>query len=440
MTCGVSGPARILIAEDEESLARVIAQHLTRSGHACTVVTGGRDALAALHRQSFDLALLDIAMPSPDGLEVLRTVQHEVDRPEVVIMTGNGTIDTAVQAMKLGAFAYLSKPYRMAELDVVVARALERRALEHENAHLRDRVARNELATPLATTYAPLRAVLEMAERAAATDDPVLIVGPAGVGKYALARSVHRRSPRGRGPFVAITVAELRTPDAARRLFGRAARDGEVVTPAALSTTGTLYLGDLTALSGPLQARLARALATGAFRAEAGAMPWPVRARVVAAIRGTFEDATARLHPELATRLGAVRVVLPPLVERRDDIEGLAMAFVHEASAGAVTVAPSALAALRAHDWPGNASEVRAVLARALAAIPAGELTARDLPIGAPSRMPLDEVERRHIAMVLEAEGWHQGRAADILGISPKTLYRKIREYGMQRPSAGGGA
>jgi DNA-binding NtrC family response regulator len=318
-----------------------------------------------------------------------------------------------------------------------VARALERRQLSHENAQLRARLERSELVRPLDTNYAPLRAVLEVAHRAAAGSASILLTGPAGVGKYALAQELHRASARGRGPFVALSAAQLRGADAARLLFGRAARDGAVVESAALSTTGTLYLGDLGALSAVLQTRLLRALSVGEFRAEAGATLWPVRARIIAATRESPDDPASKVQPELVARLGGVRLTIPALAERPDDIERLATTFVHASSGGSVTLAPDAVAMLRAHRWPGNAAELRTVLTGVLAQCRSDTITAGDLTVEASSTTPLVEVERRHIAAVLGAADWHQGRAAEILGISPKTLYRKIREYGLHRPRSG---
>src|SRR5579863_9996376 len=191
-------PARIkvLIAEDEEMLGTVLEQFLTSRGHAVTVVRDGRAALDALRRDAFDVALLDIVMPELDGLEVLRQVVDEPAPPQVIIITGNGTIETAITAMKLGAYDYMSKPYRMAEIDVLVRRAWEKRQLAKENQFLHSRLAKVDTTPEIVTQYAPMQAVLALVERTAPSDTPVLITGEAGTGKELIARALHRLSGR----------------------------------------------------------------------------------------------------------------------------------------------------------------------------------------------------------------------------------------------------
>jgi DNA-binding NtrC family response regulator len=379
-------------------------------------------------------------MPAPDGLEVLRAVADDPGRPEVVIMTGDASVDSAVQAMRLGAIAYLTKPYRMPELDAVVGRALERRRLTSEVLRLRSRVVHRDGADPLRTTTAAMRAVLAAADAAAEGDAPVLIVGPGGAGKHALAERLHAGGPRRYAPFLVLSAGELSAPEAVERVFGRAARGAQGELPGALAAPGTVYLADVTALGATLQRRLARALAAGEFRPEGATVAQPLRARVVAGTRRAPESLGGGLAAELLRELSRVRVTLPPLKERRADIAMLAGAYVAAATDGERLLDDAALAALTAHDWPGNADELRAVLDTALAVAPGRVLAAGDLALGAPTALPLAEVERRHIGLVLQACDWHQGRAAEALGISPKTLYRKIREYGFRRPESAEGA
>src|SRR2546423_2244994 len=190
------GRIRVLVAEDEEHLGQILTSFLAGRGHQVTAVSDGRAALEALRAETFDVALLDIVMPEMDGLEVLRQVREEREAPEVIIITGNGTIETAITAMKLGAYDYMSKPYRMAEIDVLVRRAWGKRQLAEEDQYLHARLSRVDAAPEIITQYAPMRAVLSVVERAAASDTPGLILGESGTGKEVGSRALHRLSRR----------------------------------------------------------------------------------------------------------------------------------------------------------------------------------------------------------------------------------------------------
>jgi DNA-binding NtrC family response regulator len=430
--------ARVLVADADPALGDVLVQALEARGHRVTRASSGAESLAALRRIPLDIALLDIRLPSPDGLELLRAIADDAARPEIVITTGESSVDAAVQAMRLGALAYLSKPYRMAELEALVARALERRRLVSAHAVAQVDRARLDAASPLLTRYAPLRAVLAVADQVAEGEGPVVLSGPAGVGKRALALAMHRRSPRAHASFVTLDRGDLASPQAAVALFGQLARGSAASVTGALSMAGTVFLADLSALELALQRRLARALETAAFRPEGGVDPVPVRARLMVAVRAPLDTDSAMVHPELVRQLGDIRLELPALAVRPDDIVPMAESYVAVVSGGTRTLGPDAADRLRAHHWPGNVSELRGVLDVALAVSPRRVLEADDLVMGTPLTQPLAAVERRHIVAVLEATGWHQGRAAEALGISPKTLYRKIREFGLRRPAREG--
>src|SRR4051794_13447058 len=253
-----SGRLRILIAEDEENLGQILKSFLAGRGHAVDAVTDGRAALQALRAESYDVALLDIVMPEMDGLEVLRNIKEDPDRPEVIIITGNGTIETAITAMKLGAYDYMSKPYRMAEIDVLVRRAWEKRQLAKENQFLHSRLARVDGAPEIITQYAPMRAVLSVVERAAGSDTPVLVVGESGTGKELVARAVHRLSRRV-GPLVDLNCATLAENMVEIELFGheRGAFSGASARKSGLlevAANGTLFFDEISALTGKMQA------------------------------------------------------------------------------------------------------------------------------------------------------------------------------------------
>jgi DNA-binding NtrC family response regulator len=453
-------PARIkvLIAEDEEMLGTVLEQFLTSRGHAVTVVRDGRAALDALRRDAFDVALLDIVMPELDGLEVLRQVVDEPAPPQVIIITGNGTIETAITAIRLGAYDYLSKPYRMAEIDVLVRRAWEKRQLARQNALLQSRLERADGMAELVTRYPPMEAVLALVERVAKSDSPVLISGEAGTGKELVARQLHRLSGRGDagGGLVHVDCASIGDAQMESELFGH--EKGSVPgvlkrRPGAfeLASGGTLFLDEVDALDIKSQGKLLRALETGSYVRQGGTQKLDVDARVVAATKSDLAAAVATkaFRSDLYYRINTISISLPPLRDRISDISLLAGHFLRMFG-GPVPPAltADAIAALESYPWPGNVRELRNVIERAVLLASSGVITRNDLPLASHSphtngsepesqQLTLADLERRHIEAILARSNWHQGRAATQLGISSKTLYRKIREYGFVRPRTG---
>jgi two-component system response regulator AtoC len=451
-------PIRVLIAEDEANLGELLESYLAGRGHRVTVTHDGREALDALHSQPFDVALLDIVMPKLDGLEVLRQVRENPSPPECIIITGNGTIDTAIAAMKLGAYDYVSKPYRLAEIDVLVRRAWEKRRLTNDNLRLSTRLSRVDAARDFTSVYAPMQSVLALARHAAAGAAPVLISGEAGTGKSELARYIHAHSAhsaRSSGPLVDAVCAAMPAGSAVAALFGveRAADDEPAAGVTAAvglvesAAGGTLVLDDVQLLDPPAQAALAETLMLGTFRREGARHRIETEARFIAT-SGVELPAAVRagsFREDLFASLGQVTIALPPLRDRAVDVAILAQAFVREfGGARGPSLASEALDALQEYSWPGNLRELRNVLERAVLLAGGGIIHAHDLPLPAAVRtsaepgeisFSLQEVERRHIAAVLQRTSWHQGKAAGLLGISAKTLYRKIREYGFERPA-----
>lgn len=446
------GRIRVLVAEDEEHLGQILTSFLAGRGHQVTSVTDGRAALEALRAEAFDVALLDIVMPEMDGLEVLRQVREEPDAPEIIIITGNGTIETAISAMKLGAYDYMSKPYRMAEIDVLVRRAWEKRQLAKENQYLHARLSRVDATPEIITQYAPMRAVLSVVERAAVSDTPVLIVGESGTGKELVARAIQRLSRRV-GPLVDLNCATLAENMVESELFGheRGAFSGAATRKSGLlevAANGTLFFDEISALTGKMQAKLLRALEQGSFFRVGGTQKVEVNVRLVSATNRDLEGAVrdGQFRDDLLYRINTVTITLPPLRQRAVDIPLLAEYFLSRfGGADASSLAPDALSLLQEYQWPGNIRELRNVIERAVLLARGRVIRAQDLPLnlaagaGSPSSMvggqlTLEELERRHIESVLLQTKWHQGKAADALGISSKTLYRKIREYGFRRP------
>ncbi len=452
----LNGRIHVLVAEDEENLAQILTTFLRGRGHHVVCVGDGKAALQAARDEAFDVALIDIVMPEMDGLETLRHLRAEADPPEVIIITGNGTVETAITAMKLGAYDFMAKPYRMAEIDVLVRRAWEKRQLARENRYLQARLSRVDATPEVITQYAPMHAVLSLVERVATTDSPVLITGESGTGKRLLARAIHRLSGRV-GPLVEADSTVVSESVLDVELFGheRGAFSNAVARRSGLielAANGTLFIDEVGVLSAKLQSKLARALEHGSFFRVGGTQKVDIAVRLVTSSNHDLEQAVrdGRFRDDLLYRLNVVTVSLPPLRERAVDIPVLAQHFLTQlAGPAAPVLTADAIALLQTYAWPGNIRELRNVIERVvlLSRGTGEEIRAQDLPLAtAPSasRIPLGatvtlmDLERQHIDAVLAQTNWHQGNAAKVLGISSKTLYRKIREYGFQRPSRQG--
>ncbi|MBA3889784.1 MAG: sigma-54-dependent Fis family transcriptional regulator [Gemmatimonadaceae bacterium] len=448
---------RVLLAEDEANLSQILTTFLRGRGYEVTPCPNGREALECLRSETFDVALLDIVMPEMDGLEVLRAVRSEPEPPEVIIITGNGTIETAISAMRLGAYDYMSKPYRMAEIDLLVRRAWEKRQLLRQNQVLQSRLSHIEASPEVTTRHAPLAEVLGVVERVARSESPVLISGESGTGKELIARMLHRMSERG-GPLVDVNCAAITGPTVEAELFGfeQTNSHGTIERKAGLielAAGGTLFLDEVSELEAKVQGKLLRALEQGSFFRVGGTRKVEVSVRVVAATNRDLAALVAegKFRTDLYYRINAIALELPPLRDRRVDIPMLAAEFLRKfGGANPPVLAPDALDALKAYPWPGNVRELRNVIERAVLIGDGRLVRATDLPLRAPGAalaaaaagapgagslsVSLSDLERRHIESVLNQTNWHQGRAASALGISSKTLYRKIREYGFNRP------
>jgi DNA-binding NtrC family response regulator len=440
---------RILLAEDEAKLSGILTAYLEGRGHRVRAVPDGRQALEALRSEIFDVALLDMVMPELDGLEVMRQVREEPTPPEVIIITGNATIDTAITAMKLGAYDYMTKPYRMAEIDVLVRRAWEKRQLSQENIFLHRRLSQVEGPAEIVTCYAPMQAILDVIVKTAPSDAPVLITGESGTGKDLVARTIHERSGR-TGPLVDLNCAMLSDQNLETELFGyeRGAFAGATDRKSGfleLATNGTLYLDELSELEPRMQGRLLRALEQGTYFRMGGMQKVDIQTRLITASNRDLDQLVrdGEFRNDLLHRVNTVTITLPPLRERAVDVPLLAQHFLRRFRGDdAPSLSPETVETLQAYAWPGNIRELRNVIERALLLARGPVLHAADLPLSHAtsftampgSRATLSELERRHIEAVLASTGWHQGHAAEILGISAKTLYRKIREFKLQRP------
>ena len=448
----------VLIADDDPD-QRVLLQRVLEGSdgawHDVTTVSDGRSALAALRERLFDVVLLDLSMPGLDGLEVLEAISDDPQRPQVIFVSGTGTVSTATRAMKLGAYDFVEKPVRPERLTALVWKAAEARRALSRSARLEAVVQRDAQGPEIVTSDPRLRRVLELIQRVAASDVSVLVTGESGTGKELVAREIHRRSLRADQPLVALNCAAVAETLAESELFGheKGAFTGagtRKIGLLELADGGTLFLDEIGDLALPLQAKLLRVLETKQFRRVGGVKELPTDFRLVSATNRPLEDLVAReaFRGDLFYRINAVVVSLPPLRERVGDVRLLAQRFLDGSGGADWEIAPDALEVLEGYTWPGNVRELRNVMERARLLAHGGTIRAADLgsslttanvpprPDSGPSLPSLDlgALEQMAIERALERTKWHQGLAAELLGISVRTLHRKIRGLGLARP------
>jgi NtrC-family two-component system response regulator AlgB len=445
----VAGGLRILIVDDEKNIRATLAVCVEGLGAEALAVGTGDAALAAIGRQPYDLAFVDLALGTESGLDLLPKLLGEEASLAIVLITAYGTIETAVEAMRRGAWDYLPKPFTPAQIRHLIEKFKTQRHLTARVAELERRLADEVPDVEIASRSAAMHTVLDMAARVAATDAPVLITGENGTGKSILARAIHNQSPRAQSPFVVTNCPTLSEELLASELFGhvRGAFTGAVRDQAGrveVAEGGTLFLDEIGEIPPSLQSKLLRFLQEKDFERVGETRTRHGNVRIIAATNRDLEaDVKAgRFREDLFYRLNVVEVRMPPLRERREDILPLARAFLSSFTRATRPMAPeisqAAAMALEQHDWPGNVRELRNTIERIAILWPTSVVEPEALPNRVPraaQRRPtvggdftVDDVEREHILSVLERVPKVEDAAA-LLGIDASTLWRKRKKY-----------
>jgi two-component system, NtrC family, response regulator AtoC len=445
---------RLLVVDDEQSIRRLCMTIGNTLGFACAEAESAETALALLDREIPDLVLTDLKLPTLSGVELLRQIKTLLPRTEIAIMTGHGSIESAVDAMKLGAYDYIEKPFRVEKMRLLLQRMAEKVRLVTENAFLRERVSTEENLDGIIGTSANIQDVLRMISRLKDTRTPVLISGESGTGKELVARAIHFRGTMAQTPFVAVDCGSLVPTLMESELFGyeKGAFTGATKTKSGLfqaANGGTIFLDEIGELPLEMQAKLLRVLQEKEIRPVGSNDQVAVDVRVIAAtnrdLEAAYRDGTFR--KDLYFRLNVVTVHLPALRDRRSDIPMLVHHFLDRYAAGGnLQVTPAAMKSLLHYDWPGNVRELENCIARAVTLGDHQIIDVSDLPPAIRTEQPsaapastqdaaslsttaLAEMERMTILRVFEQANGDKALAGKMLGISRATLYRKLKRY-----------
>lgn len=445
---------KILIAEDEKNFGTVLKKELDRKGYKVELVENGLEAFNLASKEQFDVVLLDLMMPGMDGIDVLKRIKGEGLSPEIIIMTGNATVNTAIEAMKVGAYDYVTKPFKIEKLDILIKKAAEKKRLVTENIYLRTRVKNTDRLPIILTKNQKMQDNLRLISKVAPTDSPVTIYGESGTGKELFAKAVHFNSNRADYPFVPINCAALQENILESELFGHekgafTGADKQKPGLFEIANKGTLFLDEIAELTPSMQAKLLRVIETGSFFRVGGTKEVYVNVRIVSATNKDLKREVEEkgFRKDLFYRINMINLTLPPLRERKEDIPLLAEHFTkNNAPSGIKFISPEAMELVTEYNWPGNVRELLHVIHRAILLSPGSIIEPSDLPLeiqqlhkagnepAAKGSNPrsLQELERQHIIAVLKETDGHKGKAANILGIDPKTLYRKIITYNIK--------
>jgi two-component system, NtrC family, response regulator AtoC len=447
---------KILVVDDEASLGLLLQNELSRAGYTVEVVKDGETALQRAREDFFHVVLLDIVLPRTDGISVLRTIKAESIVSEVIILTGNATLESVIECMKLGAFEYVRKPYSLNELLIQIERAMVHQSNQLDRRMLKETLSKRAGAGgTLVGTSRSMQQLRDLIARVAPSQSTVLILGGSGTGKELVARSIHEKSPAGNKQFVTVNCASLSEHLLESELFGYekgAFTDAKEQKRglAEIADGGTLFLDEIGEIPMHFQAKLLRFLESGEIRRVGGTRDISLNARILCATNKPLEELVKakQFRSDLYYRLNVVSIVVPALAEHREDIPLLVSDII--ANLGfKKRFNDDALELLMQYDWPGNIRELRNVVERACIMSGHTVIHAADLsflnfspekalvqpPVSGgmatvqSGQLSLKEVERQHIISTLQQVRGHRSKAAQILQIAPKTLYQKIKDY-----------
>jgi two-component system response regulator AtoC len=451
----VSG--RVLVVDDDRSMCELLQAGLVRRGFEVTWRTSAAEALAAMSEGDFDVIVTDLNMPGTNGLELCERVTANRPDVPVVVITAFGSLDTAVAAIRAGAYDFITKPFEMDVLRLTLDRAVQHHRLRDEVKRLRQAVTESRGFGEILGSSPPMRQVLDLVNRAAESDATALITGESGTGKELVARALHQHSRRHDGPFIAVSCAAMPEALLESELFGHvrgAFTDAKIPRTGLLlqASGGTLLLDEIGDMPLELQPKLLRALEDRRIRPLGENSERPFDVRLVCATNRDLEADVEekRFRADLFYRINVIHIELPPLRERDGDVLPLAQHFVQHFSRAVgkpvAGVSTTAAEKLLAYSWPGNVRELRNCIERAVALTRFEEIVVEDLPEkvqnyrrsrvvvdldDTASLVTMEEVERRYILRVLEAAGGQRTKAAQILGLDRKTLYRKLERWGI---------
>ncbi|MGB2633193.1 MAG: sigma-54 dependent transcriptional regulator [Candidatus Acidiferrum sp.] len=444
---------KLLVVDDEQSIRRLCMTIGTSLGFVCDEAESAETAATRLETDPPDLVLSDFKLPNQSGVELLKQIKAVLPRTEVAIMTGHGSIESAVDAMKLGAYDYIEKPFRVEKMRLLLQRMAEKVRLVNENAFLRDKVNTDENLDGIIGSSAGMQDVMRMISRLKDTRTPVLISGESGTGKELVARAIHFRGPLAKSAFIAVDCGALVPTLMESELFGyeKGAFTGATKTKAGLfqaANGGTIFLDEIGELPLEMQAKLLRVLQEKEVRPVGSNEKINVDVRVVAATNRDLEAAyrAGTFRKDLYFRLNVVTVHLPPLRERRSDIPMLVHHFLNRYTPAPLQVTAAAMKSLLQYDWPGNVRELENCIARAVTLGDQRTIDVQDLPPAIRTEQPvarefsaqdasslsttaLAEMERMTILRVFEQAHGDKALAGKMLGISRATLYRKLKRY-----------
>ncbi len=446
---------KLLIVDDEKVALKNLEHVMKKEGYEVTATQSGANALAYLEKQPFDLVLTDLRMEKVDGMQILKKCRDSFPDTEVVLITGYATLESAVDAMKHGAFYYIAKPFRLDEVRKVVSEALEKLRLRRENRDLREQIDNFQGKVKIITQDAHMERLLEVARQIAPTDCSVLIVGESGTGKELFARYLHVNSNRANGPFLAVNCGAFNEELLANELFGHVkgaftGAHGDKKGLLEAASGGTLFLDEVTEMPLSMQVKLLRVIQEREILPLGGTTPVKVDVRFIAATNRDIQETVKAgdFRQDLYFRLNVVNLLVPPLGKRRGDIPLLAYHFLKKAATlmkkNVTEIAPEAMELLKIYDFPGNVRELENIIERGVAISTGENIAAAHLPDDLreltirtfrkkEGRIPsLEEQEKDYIQWVLSEANGNQTLAAQILGIDRVSLWRKLKKYQLE--------